>query len=134
MMHAEDGRQGNQGAALRPGFSGESTACEYLARLGLTIVERNFRCREGEIDVVARDGDVTVFVEVKERRGPEHGSAYEAVTPGKRRRVIHAARLYAAQHGLTERPLRFDVISIDWVNEGRPKVRHDRGAFDADGR
>lgn len=97
------------------------------------MLERNFRCRSGEIDIVARDGDVTVFVEVKDRTSAAHGAGYEAVTFGKRRRLVRAARLYAASRGISERPLRFDVISID--REGpEPRVRHDRGAFDADGK
>ena len=117
-----------------PGRSGESRACLYLQQQGLVIVERNFRCRSGEVDVIARDGDVTVFVEVKERRGRSHGEGYEAVTFGKRRRLIRAARIYAASRGISERPIRFDVISIDWPAEGtEPVLRHDTSAFDSDG-
>ena len=95
---------------------------------------RNFRCRSGEIDVVAKDGEVTVFVEVKDRRGRSHGEGHESVTVGKRQRIVRAARLYAAGRGLSESPIRFDVVSIE-REEGRPPaIRHDRGAFDADGR
>jgi len=81
---------------------------------------------------VARDGAITVFVEVKERRGTSHGEGFESVTSSKRRRILGAARVYAARHGLSESPLRFDVISIDW-QAGSPRVRHDRDAFSADG-
>jgi len=118
-----------------PGRAGESLACVYLEGQGYVILERNFRCRSGEVDVVARDGDVTVFVEVKERHGQSHGEGFEAVTFGKRRRVIRAARLYAASHGISERPVRFDVVSIDWrPGEGAdPLIRHDPSAFDSDG-
>jgi putative endonuclease len=105
----------------------------YLRKQGFEVVERNFRCRSGEVDVVARDGDTTVFVEVKERHGAAHGEGHESVTFGKRRRLVRAARLYAASHGLSEKPLRFDVISIDHGPAGT-RVRHDRGAFDVDGR
>jgi putative endonuclease len=111
------------------GRSGEDLACRHLAEAGFAIVQRNYRCRSGEVDVVARDGETTVFVEVKERHGASHGQGLESVTFGKRRRLIRAARLYAATHGLDEQPLRFDVISIDWDDQG-PNVRHDRGAFD----
>ena len=114
----------------RPGEAGESLACRHLEQQGYEILARNYRCRTGEVDVVARDGDVTVFVEVKERHGSSHGQGFEHVTWAKRRRLLQAARLYAAQHGLLESPLRFDVISIDW-RDGRPHVRHDEGAFDA---
>jgi putative endonuclease len=97
------------------------------------VVARNYRCRSGEIDIVVRDGPTTVFVEVKERRGASHGEGQEAVTFGKRVRIVRAARLYAAAHGLYEAPLRFDVVSIDWRG-GSPRIRHEVGAFDADGR
>ena len=98
------------------------------AATGCRILARNYRCRAGEIDVVAEDRGTVVFVEVKERRGESHGSAVEAVTAAKRRKVIRAARVYAATHGLSESPLRFDVVAIDWGPEG-PRVRHDAGAF-----
>ena len=116
----------------RPGESGETLACRYLEAQGFAVLARNFRCRSGEVDVVARQGDTTVFVEVKERHGDGHGEGHEAVTFGKRRRIVRAARLYASARGLTEAPLRFDVVSIDWTN-GCPRIRHEAGAFDADG-
>ncbi len=78
--------------------------------------------------MIARDGDVTVFVEVKERRGTSHGSGIEAVTAGKRQRLLSAARVYAGQHGLSDSPLRFDVVAIDW-NGQTPTVRHEKDAF-----
>lgn len=70
-------------------------------------------------------------MEVKERRGTSHGEGYEAVTVGKQRRMARAARIYAAENGLSESPLRFDVISVDW-RAGRPAIRHDTGAFSLD--
>jgi putative endonuclease len=97
----------------------------------MRILARNYRCRAGEIDVVAEDRGTVVFVEVKERGGDSHGSAVEAVTPGKRRKVVRAARLYAALHGLSDAPARFDVVAIDWGQEG-PLVRHFAGAFGED--
>jgi putative endonuclease len=114
------------------GIPGEDLACRHLRAQGFSILTRNFRCRAGEIDVVARDGACTVFVEVKHRRGASHGEGHESVTAGKRRRLVRAARLYAARFGLSESPLRFDVVSID-EGPGGVRVRHDRGAFDADG-
>jgi putative endonuclease len=124
---------GRMARRLRPGESGESLACTHLESCGYRILERNFRCRSGEVDVVARDGDATVFVEVKERRGSSHGDGQDAVTYGKRRRIVRAARLFAAARGLSESPVRFDVISIAWDSDG-PRLRHESGAFDADGR
>jgi putative endonuclease len=118
----------------RPGAGGEEMACRLLRETGYGILARNFRCRGGEIDIVARDGDAVVFVEVKERHGARHGSASEAVTRGKRLRIVHAARLFAARKGLTESPMRFDVVSIDWDERGVAGLRHDRGAFNSAGR
>ena len=121
-------------AGPRPGAVGETLACRHLESRGLVVVARNFRCRSGEVDVVARDGETTVFVEVKERTGVTHGEASEAVTYGKRLRIVRAARIYAAARGLSESPLRFDVVCIDWMDDGRARIRHDASAFDADGR
>ena len=114
------------------GEAGEDLACDYLRARGYEILERNYRCRSGEVDIVAREGAATVFVEVKDRRGGSHGEGFEAVTFGKRRRLIRAARLYAASKGVSERPIRFDVVSIDRA-DGRARVRHDQDAFDVDG-
>ena len=119
---------GRAPAGPHRGEAGEDLACAHLRALGMRVLARNYRCRSGEIDVVADDKGTLVFVEVKERRGDTHGSAVEAVTAEKRRRVVRAARVYAATHGLTESPIRFDVLAIDWSAEG-PRVRHDAGAF-----
>ena len=100
--------------------------------MAYVVLARNYRCRAGEVDVVARQEATTVFVEVKERLGASHGQGLESVTFRKRRRIALAARQYAARTGLLDTPLRFDVISIDW-QDGRPQIRHDEGAFDADG-
>ncbi|PYQ04078.1 MAG: YraN family protein [Acidobacteria bacterium] len=115
------------------GTPGESLACRHLAGKGFAILARNYRCRSGEVDVIARHGEATVFVEVKERHGASHGAGCDSVTFGKRRRIVRAARLYAAAHGLDETPLRFDGVSIDWTQGGRPVIRHDQGAFNVDG-
>ncbi len=119
---------------LRPGAQGESMACRLLEKQGYRILARNFRCRGGEIDVIAQDGEVVVFIEVKERCDASHGAACEAVTREKRRRIIHAARFFAARQGLSEGWIRFDVVSIDWDSQGAAHTRHDRGAFDARGK
>jgi len=115
------------------GVPGESLACRHLEGKGFVILARNYRCRSGEVDVIARHGGVTVFVEVKERHGASHGAGCDSVTFGKRRRIVRAARLYAASHRLDDMPLRFDVVSIDWTDAVRPTIRHDQGAFDVDG-
>lgn len=112
----------------RPGERGEDLACACLERAGLTVLARNFRCRLGEIDIVAQEGAVTVFVEVKERTSASHGRGLEAITRGKRLRLTRAAQLYASARGLSESPLRFDVVEVSW-SEGRARLRHERDAF-----
>jgi putative endonuclease len=121
-----------KGVAERGG-PGEDLACRHLEQQGLKVLERNYLCRLGEIDVIARDRDTVVFIEVKERGDTTRGAAVEAVNGPKRRRVIRAARLWAAAHGQSESFVRFDVVAIDW-QDGEPVIRHDKGAFDADGR
>jgi len=98
------------------------------------VLERNWRCRSGEIDLICRDGDVTVFVEVKQRGSASHGAGYEAVTWRKRQRILRAARMYSLARRLEGCPVRFDVVSIDPGAAGEPTLRHDRNAFDAEGR
>jgi putative endonuclease len=117
----------------RRGTGGEDLACQHLVGQGFVILERNYRCRAGEIDIVARDGETLVFVEVKERADASHGGAVEAVTGPKRRRVIRAAQHWAAVHRESESRVRFDVVAIDWGPDG-PTIRHERDAFDAEGR
>ena len=102
------------------GKSGENRAVEELERRGYAILARRYRTRHGEIDVVARDGETTVFVEVKARTTGEFGLAAEAVTPWKQRRLVSMATDYLARHRLTGRPCRFDVVAID-VAEGAPE-------------
>jgi putative endonuclease len=99
----------------RLGKSGEDLAVDELRRLGYAILARRYRTRHGEIDVVAREGETLVFVEVKARTTREFGQAAEAVTPGKQRRVISMAIDYLARHRLTEVACRFDVVAIDAV-------------------
>jgi putative endonuclease len=95
------------------GKSGEDLAVEELARRGYAILARRYRTRHGEIDVVARDGETTVFIEVKVRTTGEFGAAAEAVTPSKQRRLVSMATDYLVRHHLTDRPCRFDVIALD---------------------
>lgn len=131
----EEGARLRRGPGLlshRLGEKGEGAASDYLKGLGYTILDRNFKTRIGELDLVARDGRTTVFVEVKRRESTGHGSAADFVSPAKIKRVVGAARLYAARHGLSETPIRFDVVAIDVV-DGREQLRHHKAAFDASG-
>jgi putative endonuclease len=95
------------------GRAGEDLAVDELERRGYVIVARRYRTRHGEIDIVARDGDTTVIVEVKARATAEFGTAAEAVTPRKQRQIISMAVDYLARQGLSDRACRFDVVAID---------------------
>ena len=99
----------------RLGKSGEDLAVDELQRRGYAILARRYRTRHGEIDVVAREGETLVFVEVKARTTREFGEAAEAVTPRKQRRLVSMAIDYLARHRLTGRACRFDVVAVDPV-------------------
>ena len=112
------------------GRHGEALAERALRRAGLRILERRFRCRGGEIDLIAEDGRTLVFAEVKTRSGVAFGLPAEAVTAAKQRRIVRAARLYLSRRGLWERPCRFDVITFDRHGGLLPwRLRHYRNAF-----
>jgi putative endonuclease len=113
------------------GKHGEDLAAEELERRGYEILARRFRTRCGEIDIVANDGDVLVFVEVKARGGDECGTAAEAVTPRKQRKVVRMATAYLAAHEVFERPCRFDVVTVETDRVGKAAVTVYRAAFDA---
>ena len=93
------------------GQKAEDAACRFLRGRGYDIVARNWRCRFGEIDIIARDGAVLVFVEVKARSGTGHGGAEGAVNRHKQRRLISTARQFLAQTGC-ELAARFDVVTF----------------------
>jgi putative endonuclease len=114
------------------GILGESLACAELCRRGYVILARRYRTRVGEIDIVARDGDATVFIEVKARDGNDFGDGAESVTPWKQRRVAKMAMDFLARHRLHDRPCRFDVVAVD-VSSGTPRVEVYVSAFDAGG-
>jgi putative endonuclease len=116
------------------GRAGEDIACEALRGLGYSIVERRFRTRRGEIDIVARDGETLVFVEVKGRDGVSGCTPAEAVTSQKRRRLMLVALEYLARHRLADAPCRFDVVAIRWMAGAPPDVCVLPGAFTLDDR
>lgn len=96
------------------GGEGEELAVRYLKRHGYQIIERNFRCPLGEIDVIARHGLYLVFVEIKSRSSSDFGFPQEAVHHHKQRRIIKAAKVYLAQRRLGDNvPARFDVVAIE---------------------
>jgi putative endonuclease len=110
------------------GRAGEAFAAAHLERLGCEIVARNYRCRGGEVDLVAVEGRILVFVEVKTRRGGRFGSPLEAVDRRKQRRMITAAVTFLATHGGAGLAVRFDVIGILWDGSA-PRLEHVKDAF-----
>ena len=115
------------------GAAGESAAAQYLVRCGYRIVEANVRCRIGEIDLVAIDTGVIVFVEVKGNRGRRYGAPEDMVTPFKQRKLTRLAAWYLQRRGWLGRPARFDVVAVDWDSAGAKCLRHFRDAFPATG-
>ena len=95
----------------RRGEPAENLAAAFLEREGLKILERNYRCRFGEIDLVALSGAALVFVEVRARESEAFGGAAGSITPAKRRRIVAAARHYLVRHRV-RRACRFDVVLI----------------------
>ena len=112
------------------GKRGEELAVARLEREGYAILERRYRTRCGEIDIVADDGGTLVFVEVKARADAEFGTAAEAITPAKRRRVVRMAQDYLIRRGVADRPCRFDVVAV-MLGGAEPAVELFRSAFDA---
>ena len=111
------------------GASAEALAADYLTRRGLTIVERNFRTRFGEIDLIARDGRTLVFVEVRLRRSARFGGAVESITARKRARLVAAANGYLLRLGRLP-PCRFDAILMRSLDAGAIDWRRDILAVD----
>ena len=111
------------------GRHGEDCAAEYLARTGYTLVERNWRCAQGEIDlVVTKDGDI-VFVEVKTRSGTGYGHPFEAITVAKLARLRRLAGAWCEQSGLRARRIRIDVIGVITRGSDEPVLEHLKGVF-----
>lgn len=113
---------------IRVGAAAEQAACRYLEQQGLVLLERNYRCRAGEVDLIMRDGDQLVFVEVRSRRNRRYGGPAESVTRAKQQRLSRAAAYYLLLHP-DNAPCRFDVIAIlqqdnrlEWIKDAFPAV------------
>ncbi|GAA2197649.1 YraN family protein [Sinomonas flava] len=96
----------------RLGARGERLAEEYLRSLGAAILDRNWRCAEGELDIVAADAGTLVAVEVKARRSWDYGHPFEAVDPAKLARLVRLLGLWAREHGARGRQRRVDVVAV----------------------
>jgi len=124
-------------AATRPstderhelGRLGEALAATLLESAGLRVVARNWRCRDGEIDLVATGPGLLVFCEVKARRGHGYGSPAAAVTPAKQARLRRLAAAFLAASPTPHCRVRFDVVAVTWPRGGQPAVDHLEGVF-----
>ena len=117
----------------RLGAFGERVAKAHLEAKGYRILETNFRVREGEVDIVAQQGDVVVFVEVKTRRGEAMGSAVEAIGRRKAQRLLQVAEAFDQQHPELPPDRRIDLIAIDLDAAGRVvSLQHIESAVEGD--
>ncbi|WP_433759895.1 YraN family protein [Nocardia sp. CA-135398] len=111
------------------GAQGEELAARFLRAAGMEIISRNWRCRYGELDLIARDGRVTAFVEVKTRTGTKFGRPAEAVTFDKQQRIRRLALVWLAEQDGPWRDIRFDVISVLLHRGHRPVIDHLKAVF-----
>ena len=121
---------GQMTAAQQAGRTAEARALGLLVRAGLELIERNWTCPSGELDLIMRDGATLVFVEVRQRRHGSHGQAADSIDKRKQMRIIRAARHYLQTLAPSLPPCRFDVVSIDG-SATRGRLRWRRAAFDA---
>ena len=126
----EDNEAGG-GHNIELGRLGEEAAARFLQCIGYEIVARNWKCIAGEADIIARDGEAVVFVEVKTRSGCDRGLPSEAVTAAKRERYERIAALFLKDYDVVDVPVRFDVVAIVSLGEDRAFMRHHINAFSA---
>jgi putative endonuclease len=115
------------------GKLGEDLACEELRRRGYRIVDRRFRTRCGELDIIARDGSVLVFVEVRARSGGHYGTPFDSVTWQKQHRLSRMAAAYLCQKSLPDVACRFDVVGVTGTAGGTLNIEVVKNAFDFHG-
>lgn len=115
-------------AKIQQGNTAEDLACRYLETQGLTLVERNYRCRTGELDLIMRDGEYLVFVEVRSRHSSHYGTPAETVTSTKQKRLLRTASYYL-QKKRSDAPCRLDVVAI--THDGTATLEWIKDAFQA---
>ena len=103
------------------GRRGEEIAVAHLQAQGYSILDRNWRCSAGELDVVAREGETLAFVEVRTRRGNRFGSAEESITPAKQAKLVELAQTYLQEHSLRDQAWRIDVVAVEMDRQGEVK-------------
>ena len=111
------------------GRIGENIIADYITKLGYKVVERNFECNQGEIDIIAKDKEELVFIEVKTRTDISYGEASEAVTNTKKRHLINSIKYYIYKQKLENQPIRIDVAEV-YINKGKVKVNYIKQAIE----
>lgn len=111
------------------GRIGENIIADYITKLGYKVVERNFACNQGEIDIIAKDKEELVFIEVKTRTDISYGEASEAVTNTKKRHLINSIKYYIYKQELENLPIRMDVAEV-YINKGKVKVNYIKQAIE----
>ncbi len=111
-------------AKQRTGQRGETLATEFLIQAGWVIVERNWRCASGEIDIIAKDGETLIFVEVRTRHSANTEPNFESFTPRKRAKMIATSDEYLSTHQLEDSPYRIDAIAISFAPHSAPIIEH----------
>lgn len=112
------------------GKAGEDLAAQALRQRGYAILDRNYRCRYGEVDIIGKLGEIVVFIEVKTRSSERYGAPQEAVTARKQRQLAMVAHHFLTEHGLGDSPCRFDVVAVLADGHGPAHIEIIPGAFD----
>ncbi|HJJ03620.1 MAG TPA: YraN family protein [Clostridiaceae bacterium] len=110
------------------GRIGENIIADYITKLGYKVVERNFECNQGEIDIIAKDKEELVFIEVKTRTDISYGEASEAVTDTKKRHLINSIKYYIYKQKLENQPIRIDVAEV-YIKCGKVKINYIKQAI-----
>ena len=110
------------------GRIGENIIADYITKLGYKVIERNFECNQGELDIIAKDKEELVFIEVKTRTDISYGEASEAVTNTKKRHLINSIKYYIYKQKLENQPIRIDVAEV-YINKGKVKVNYIKQAI-----
>ncbi|SMD21173.1 YraN family protein [Kibdelosporangium aridum] len=111
------------------GRKGEDLAVAYLTHQGLVLLDRNWRCKEGELDLIFTDGSMVVVCEVKTRAGTGFGDPEDAVDDRKARRIRRLTHIWLSTFRIPWCELRFDILAITWPPHGKPRINHLKDAF-----
>ncbi|MBE0335451.1 YraN family protein [Paenibacillus sp. 23TSA30-6] len=124
-----DMRTGGKDQRKAKGALGEHAAASFLENLGYRIIERNWRCRSGEMDLIAAQHDILVFIEVRSRSSSSYGTPAESITARKITQVRQTAAVYLHMNGIEDVPIRFDMISVRLIDETAVVTDHIIEAF-----